>query len=613
MLQITLNDLGCVAMTPELAEWLTARGENPNLFNRMVWRQGASQWAEGRFLMHAADALPRAGVITVKFIDDQGDMITCDKMYQLPARPINWHDDTNALLEIRLVDERYFWQGNIATGDVNVATTDDRSKYYDASQTTPPTADTWRQLITKLSTALGITPQVTLDGAEVGSPIDFVLDGEPAALTLDRVCAALGLVFFAKPQSGQRYVIAQPDTVTSIGVLSGSGDVMAGGYLYNPSTATGKAWLNTIVPVTINVLFPRENPATNTDNKTNTNAPPLTHYKLLTSTAGKPDGVTGRVGMTARVYDTTWAIGPIGTETNLAALQARADYLAARYYNRYRTPQVDALLRGWRDVSMLPGTCEWLHTMAGPFTKVRNDDGWFGYGGDCNVGPGFVDSRVTATGGAQVYKSFDGALFVSATGTGSTTATIKIKSAATGNGEYVGILGVSSGTAFNPATDLDISAHFTFTDDAAHKVMLVNAKEDKVSTNLLAVGQIVTGCLLIGVSVETTPVPTYVAGLLKNEVCRCILDSAGGGGGLTAPVNQTYGVSTLAGTVIGTYVAVDAYGSVPRATGTDASAAAVTGSFYINNSNAVALAWADEQNLMTDCPPASGGTLEYSF
>ena len=207
MLSLTLNDQPCVALTDELASILAANGEEVPELNKLVWPVGASCPAKAVFLVHsdAAQVLSggdRTTGVAVKFSDDtlnatQGTFTAT--MYQVEHRPVHialWQKDIAALYAVTLVDARYFWQGKLTDKSFDVTTTTDRTAFYDETKNTGSTW-TWAGILTELAGLLGITLDVSAVTGTTGDPTDYLLASDSVALTIDRICTALGMVFVA--------------------------------------------------------------------------------------------------------------------------------------------------------------------------------------------------------------------------------------------------------------------------------------------------------------------------------------------------------------------------------------------------------------------------------
>ena len=429
---ITLNEQPCVAITPDIAAALAEFGETDvGRLNRLDWRHGASRWSEGHFLgtldtVYNLRDDAKAGRAIVVTLTDPTDpahgKVIASRMNMLAPRPLHLgNNEDTGLYDVCLVDDRYFWQGNLAfsAGNTNDTTTADRSTYYDASMN-GASPWMWTQLINYLLADLGIggVTSVTMPTSLTGAvdPTDYLVRAEPAALTLDRVCAALGLVFLANwgNATGKAYQIGPPSSFTGLTDIEDAAipKRWGGGKIYNAGEQDGRDVLNLIMPASVTVVFPRESAASQQDSKANTSAPPINQFFTLSSTAGKPTDTTGRAGYSVVLHDTVWAIGPAGAETNLTALQARADFLAGAYYQRFRGMRAVGTLHGWRAFGMWAGYVSWMLTTAGPFTIYRADDDWWGYGGDRDGGTGLLAARVTGLGTVQTYKGWSGELFI---------------------------------------------------------------------------------------------------------------------------------------------------------------------------------------------------------
>lgn len=483
MIELTVNGLPCVAVTAELAACISELGENPADFNWLSWPAGASNYAESVLLMHSDDAAKlakgdRSVSVALVFSDDtqsrpQDGQIKPTSMYQIEHRPIHTMSGASntSLVAVRLVDARYFWAGIMVNDGYNMTTTADRSVYYDQSEAAGPTAYTFDTLIALLLSTIGISGTTSAASAS-GTPNDQLINGERACDALDRLLASAGMVFYAYPSavSGKSYCIDNPSRFNTNVALANDRflpDRIAGDVVYTSGDANGKAWLNAIMPSSVTVLFPREIPSSAADTGSSTNPPVLRQFYKVVSTANKPSGVTGRSNFTAIVHDTLWARGPIGSETNAAALATRADVIAGVYYGKFKANHTACRLKGWAAVAPIPGEVVWRLTPSGPYTDIHTNSNWGIYGGDVDVVDGFNRKRVSGLGGIQTFRSYDGSLYLSGTASGSATGLItgagslpdayyffKIR----GNGATLATPGVLSSTAngiFINETELD--------------------------------------------------------------------------------------------------------------------------------------------------------------
>ena len=416
MLSLTLNDQPCVALTDELASILAANGEEVPELNKLVWPVGASCPAKAVFLVHsdAAQVLSggdRTTGVAVKFSDDtlnatQGTFTAT--MYQVEHRPVHialWQKDIAALYAVTLVDARYFWQGKLTDKSFDVTTTTDRTAFYDETKNTGSTW-TWAGILTELAGLLGITLDVSAVTGTTGDPTDYLLTSDSVALTIDRICTALGMVFVAGVDG--TYSVVLPSSLNANSFLHNTTflkERIAGGTVRDVGIFDGQQWIDAVMPSSVNVRFPRQIPS-GADTHDATDPPPLRQFYVATSTNGKPPGTTGRANYATVINDALWAIGPIGSETNATALQARADYLASVFYQRYGMSVHDVRLMGFVNLGKVPGTVVWRLTAGGPFTDLHVRAGPTDFGRDCVIG----------LGGIQTHRTMDGALIISGAG-----------------------------------------------------------------------------------------------------------------------------------------------------------------------------------------------------
>lgn len=442
MIEIKINDLPCQIVTPELAAALHSIGEDASKFNRVSWPAGASQHASGLFLMTAANAKSladsgRTNSFIIDMIDDHVDVVRFDEMFQGIHRPIHFRNDSLGLVAVPVHDARYYWKGNI-TGDVassNVTLQSDRTQYFDATAT----AD-WQTFVSYLLTSLGIESDTDTTGVQelTIKPRDYLINSEPSAVMIDRVCAILGLIFTASPyvvDAEDRYSLDSPSSA-NVGEpgdgLRSPGSVVfqsivSGGICYSTSTDEGKATLDAEMPSSVTVLFPRADTGVDLGKKTDANAPEVNQFNKLTSTEGKPDGITGRADSTVLIYDSLFSLGPIGAETNTSELQSRADDIATMYYRRFDLDKVDVRLRGLHAFSNIAGLATWMVNSEGAFTDFHTSDDWYAFGGDRNVLGGFLDKHVVGMDGLLITKTWDGGLRVYNTNSKPSVFAVRVK------------------------------------------------------------------------------------------------------------------------------------------------------------------------------------------
>lgn len=411
---ISIQGYPVVVINRDVASLLADLDEDPRQFNCVEWPAGASKWATARFLItkatsDALKALSREAAVTLTLSDGVNPALVFDQLYQLPHRPVHVRaagaEIKDALYELTLVDVRYFWRSTCST-----AATDLTYSF-----------GTWQVLLEEMLSQLGVssTTDVNLDPISTGEsvPWDFLNPWEPLSVQVDRVCAQLGIVFVAGRTlntSGKRYYINTPsqfnDDASGFSAASGAD---AGGEIYTAASEDGKKWLDAVMPSQVFVVFPRSTPGDALTPPV-TGAPSLNEdqYSVYTSTNGKPSGVSGRSGMTAVLHDSMYAMGTIGAETNQSDLQARANYLARRFYNRFRIANAKARYDGWTDPGSFPGTIWWKQTPTAIFTRVEVDSNWDLYGGTSDVVDGFRHKRVVGIDGTQVIKTYDGGLLI---------------------------------------------------------------------------------------------------------------------------------------------------------------------------------------------------------
>lgn len=425
--------VGACALTPEIVEKLSSFGEDVSALNRMTWRCGAGSFSEITILMLRADVVTMlaAGMgqpVTIKFgnTSDALRCITADKMYSLEPRPIHvmqLNSSINAMYACRFVDERYFWAGANSNHAFNMTVTIDRTTYYTQSENTG-VPYTWEQIADAVIDDLPVSAVDFFYAAGffdgVSTPNDYLMNYEPSGVMLDRILDVFGATVYALPNaavtginpSGARYLIGRIDAYNTNALLTNDqflGERIAGGVIYSRGNAEGNAIINAIMPSSVTVKFPRQIPVGTQDTAGSANPPPMRQFKVLSSTAGRPSGLTGRTDYSITVSDALWAVGPIGTETNLTALRARADALSANYYRQWQATAVSTRHSGVVNPLPVAGVVEWHHTAGGVFTDVHVMRGLIP---EAMASEDYSPDRAVGLGGAQVFKTFDGSLFV---------------------------------------------------------------------------------------------------------------------------------------------------------------------------------------------------------
>lgn len=428
---ITVNNLPCVAVTDEIAEWFRMIGEDPKAINRMVWPQGASQWSDGRFIVtrETADSIygDPGGGIKLIFDDGAGGVVTLSNLILLPPRPIHIYGNKidnpdNALYEIRITDERYNWQFfHVDDQQYNVTKAADRTDTFDAAS-----PKTWEDIVDDLLTELGISSSTNKDLGSLATdtPYDYAFYGDNAAQALDRICAAIGVVFVASwddiggGESATRYAISPASSLIQKFESQGTNpytgvdaNTLGGGPEFASSafSGSGKFFLNRY-PSGVRVLFPRqpESDATQ-ENKVQD------QFAEYTSVVGKPT-IGKAVTASHTLYGDIWAVGPVGSETNAVDLQARADNLSSAYYARFSVAQTKAVWRGYVNKGRFPGEVTWKLTGAGPLSIYSTETDYYGYGLDRSIGNDFTTAPMFGLDGIRVYRSPDGSMRIAQAG-----------------------------------------------------------------------------------------------------------------------------------------------------------------------------------------------------
>lgn len=415
MISITLNGLPCIPLTDELTATLAVMGEDITALNCLTWPTGASKSAKAIFLVHSEVAKSlaqgdRSQAISVVMKDDSlsaTDGTIYASMFQTEHRPIHFSkasEPSEGLYAITLVDDRYFWTGINTDSSFNVTTSADRSSYYDETKN-GASAWTWGQVIDHLAGLLGVYIDSSAASAS-GDPTDYLLTSEPVTVALDRVCSSLGLIFVAELAGG--FSVKSPASLNSNAAhhnIKFLRERMAGGSFRDSSTTDGKAWLDAIMPSEVVVRFPRQVPPS-VDAYNASNPPPLRQFCVLTSSSGKPTGAVGRSAYKITLDDAMWAIGPVGAETNLSALQLRADAVSAAYYTRWQTTLNDCRLMGFVNLGPVSGTVIWRLSASGAFTDIHVLDG-------LTDADKTGDGVVIGLGNVQAHRTRDGALVIS--------------------------------------------------------------------------------------------------------------------------------------------------------------------------------------------------------
>lgn len=345
------------------------------LVNQFYYPCGASNWAEGRFILD--DAAYQQFLLVSPgpqpfVMDDENNSFTTN-LYALPPRPYSRVPDPDNAGQylptfwlLILVDERYYWQ--LQGGDTDID------------------ADTdWSDLYVTLADQLGIT--LTPDDINPSylqpSPDSALdVDGGNLAYLLDAVAFNVGQQVVRKFDG--TYVTMNVDTsldATYANYTALATSQTAGGLLYSfddDGDPIPDASLNWILPATVDVVFPIYvvnqgplNPRTDRVPYATTTGDTTT-VSVLLSEQDYPDNITGYNG-TKTFRDTCPALYTCppdpddpGTPNNSADLIALATQIATDYW--------DSLWAGEDLVYSGPvnWTPEGLHDLIYTFREERN-------------------------------------------------------------------------------------------------------------------------------------------------------------------------------------------------------------------------------------------------
>lgn len=455
------SQFGAIAITEEMAQYLAGIGDNPASFNKITWRgAGCSRYSEAVILCSYANAqaalngtLSNASTITIGNLSGTPTERFSAAMYLIEAKPIQLSFNTGGhaqagMYALKFVDNRYFLKGiefDKETG-YNVTIPGSRSSYFTQSQSSG-SPYSWAQIISDLTTAMGISPANNLTYANAGDPIDFIFQGESAAELLDRVLCALGAC-----------LVAQPNNLYTIDLIRNFNHTQAnqedsyvservgGGMIYAQTSGQFNKILNSAMPSSVTVRFPRQ--LSSVDDSANSTYPSAInqyyYQKSVTATASGI-GVPGRAGYVAIINDTMWALGNPGSETNTSNLTTRASFVATSYYSRWQTFADSTRFRGivnpmtGSNFNGFTGTITFCHTMQGTFTDFVNDFSMFPVGGDGDAISGKSISRVMGNGDIQAWRAFDGTVYLSSTNTDQRAKILSVASGSTpGPWAYIG-------------------------------------------------------------------------------------------------------------------------------------------------------------------------------
>lgn len=430
-----------------LSRAVRSAGFDPSTFDMMRWSIGASRWAIGRYLI-AEDTFeqffPEGFNAATGF--RIGD-IFFDRMFMRIPQPVLISETQGVGYAIEVVDERFEWSRiRVADARFNIST-DDKEVRYDSSERgseflehTPRTAITAVLTAASIETASFDLPTGITELDDVDNLREFNLSGSSVGVVIDAILSMCGCVLTAFPRNdypgsaGFRYRVERIlDGAVGVGtLLNDFGVDLLGGGLLSPiglaepapeisKVVTGKVQrLDSEFPSSIDVAFPLavksgQGYTFNDETEANANRNFVTDKFWIinsTGTGGLPANVAGN-GQTIRIYDTKWAIvADDSSVENESALSTRADVVAKRYYDRYRSGAGSLLLRGVNQVVPYSGAAEitWIVSEAGPHTRVRGriDDPLFGYGHSEKLS----SLDVIATGGVRTIQRPDGRLLL---------------------------------------------------------------------------------------------------------------------------------------------------------------------------------------------------------
>jgi hypothetical protein len=329
---------------------------------------------------------------------------------------------------VDVVDERFFWRDDtLSTMNLNQST-NDKSKLFDSTEWdddddpgTEPVPWNVGSAVRHLRESLSTDPAEWADTSDLDAFgfRDITANCLNVAEVVDKLLSHAGYFLAAFPNTtysgisgNPRYAVGRigDGEAAASSVLTVSSDFILSGGIYTPSPAfdppvsgagakaygSVAAWLNVEVPSMLKVAFPvaAEKTTQYVTGQEDDSGPGVHHatdrFYTVDSTAGRPGPGNNQ---TMCVFDTFWAIRQ-ATDTdpiNLVELQVRADEVATRYYDRYRSGAGHILLRGTVPIIPYAGaqTITWGIEPIGPVTRLDGEV-------DCPLFGFRVDTALTA-------------------------------------------------------------------------------------------------------------------------------------------------------------------------------------------------------------------------
>lgn len=385
-IKIASTSVGCVLVTPELAERMRRMGLDPYAFNRVRWPVGASNHASGDLLISSSGlaslvsaGFPGAASASIE-LGDLHSPITLTGMQLLPPRPllVDGIGAVDRIYAIPVTCRRYQKRSLSASQNYNLLGRN-RSTLQPLTISGGTDAFNYDQVGSALASAAGLTWTVT--SAVTGRyPVDVRCNGLPAAQWIDALLAESGRVYVLKIDGSVSVEFV--DVRSVFDVLSPlSPKIIHGGVRYArgsaPTTFLGDSspvatWSAQEVPATVRVVFPSVRRSVHAYND------PWVHKRTAAYTASDAGLVAGNE--TVREIHDNW---PVLNPDSISAPEiARAEAIAQDFYRRYRAGALEVLVAGIVS-PLLGGACqevEWICDGMGFMTVLRSRFDWPGYG-----------------------------------------------------------------------------------------------------------------------------------------------------------------------------------------------------------------------------------------
>lgn len=341
----------------------------PLKLGQLFYPTGLTRWTEFHFVatesivaqLRAQCFSPGSGQAVARqlVLGDNINQQFITSLYMLPPRPLvqNMYGsgssqtyDPNQLWLVTLVDERYYFQ------------------FVDAGKIRP-SSQTWTQFVQGLCTTLGIADLTAAGGAipaAYGTPDDdspLYSNYENAAQLLEAALWNVGRWAWRTPATGAygAYPFTFFTTVTDTSHKHDSQRVAGGGVDPSYRLATTDAVVNSLLPASVNIVFPKYLNSTSyidTRNATFVTKPSYGDaYSINVTLSGAGFGAyTGVSGKTAVLHDTAKAFFALATDPtpiNQTQLSNLATQLATDFYNVLAMVRRDEVMPGIYDATQI--------------------------------------------------------------------------------------------------------------------------------------------------------------------------------------------------------------------------------------------------------------------